>query len=57
LNSQSLKTILEDEYLKYHFCFILNFSIGLGGYNFNQKDKYKLAKLFHLASKKILAIG
>jgi hypothetical protein len=57
INSASLHTISKDEYLKHHFSFILNFSSGLGGYNFDCKDKSMLAKLFHLSGKKILAIG
>lgn len=57
INSASLNTISKDEYLKYHFSFIMNFSSGLGGYNFNCKDKHKLAKLLHLSDQKILAIG
>ena len=37
LNGRSYKVILEDEYLKNHFSFLLNFCHNLVGFNFSKE--------------------
>ncbi|CAD8053776.1 unnamed protein product [Paramecium primaurelia] len=57
VSSEAFNTILNDDYLKYHFIFIVQFSYGLGAYQFNSSQKGKLIKLLKMADKKILTVG
>ncbi|CAK71063.1 unnamed protein product (macronuclear) [Paramecium tetraurelia] len=57
VSSQAFNTIIKDDYLKYHFIFIVQFSFGLGAYQLNSVQKGKLIKLLKMADKKILTVG
>ncbi|CAD8134023.1 unnamed protein product [Paramecium octaurelia] len=57
VSSEAFNTIIKDDYLKYHFIFIVQFSFGLGAYQLNSVQKGKLIKLLKMADKKILTVG
>ncbi|CAD8049608.1 unnamed protein product [Paramecium sonneborni] len=57
VSSEAFNTIRKDDYLKYHFILIVQFSFGLGAYSFTSSQKGKLIKLLKMADKKILTIG
>ncbi|CAK55921.1 unnamed protein product (macronuclear) [Paramecium tetraurelia] len=57
VSSEAFDSILEDEYLKYHFVFIFQMSGGLGAYRFTSRQKGKLAKILQKTNQKILSVG